>query len=27
MFYAETLADLKADFGKKKLLTPAEIAP
>lgn len=27
MSYADTLADLKADFGKKKLLTPAEIAP
>lgn len=27
MSYADALADLKADFGKKKLLTPAEIAP
>ena len=27
MSYADALADLKADFGKKKLLTPTEIAP
>ena len=27
MSYEDALADLKADFGKKKLLTPAEIAP
>lgn len=27
MSYADALADLKADFGKKKLLTPEEIAP
>lgn len=27
MSYKDALADLKADFGKKKLLTPAEIAP
>ena len=27
MSYADALADLKADFGKKKLLTPGEIAP
>ena len=27
MSYQEALADLKADFGKKKLLTPADIAP
>lgn len=27
MSYEDALADLKADFGKKKLLSPAEIAP
>ena len=27
MSYEDALANLKADFGKKKLLTPAEIAP
>ena len=27
MSYEDALADLKADFGKKKLLTPTEIAP
>lgn len=27
MSYEDALADLKADFGKKKLLTPADIAP
>lgn len=27
MSYADALADLKADFGKKKLLTSADIAP
>ena len=27
MSYEDALADLKTDFGKKKLLTPAEIAP
>ena len=27
MSYEDALAGLKADFGKKKLLTPAEIAP
>ena len=27
MSYADELADLKADFGKKKLLTPSDIAP
>lgn len=27
MSYQEALADLKADFGKKKLLTPADMAP
>lgn len=27
MSYADALADLKADFGKQMLLTPAEIAP
>ena len=27
MSYEDALADLKADFGKKKLLTPSEIAP
>jgi hypothetical protein len=27
MSYADALADLKADFGKKKLLSPADIAP
>ena len=27
MSYEEALADLKADFGKKKLLTPTDIAP
>ena len=27
MSYADALADLKTDFGKKKLLTPTEIAP
>lgn len=27
MSYADALADLKATFGNKKLLTPAEVAP
>lgn len=27
MSYEDALADLKADFGKKKLRTPTEIAP
>lgn len=27
MTYADALADLKADFGKKKVLTPEDIAP
>ncbi|GBU14674.1 hypothetical protein AwPolaro_00520 [Polaromonas sp.] len=27
MSYADALADLKADFGKQKLLTPSDIAP
>lgn len=27
MSYEDALADLKADFGKKKLLTPSDIAP
>ena len=27
MSYEDALADLKADFGKQKMLTPAEIAP
>jgi hypothetical protein len=27
MSYADALADMKADFGKKKLLSPADIAP
>lgn len=27
MSYADALADLKADFGKQKLLTPPDIAP
>jgi hypothetical protein len=27
MSYLDALADLKTDFGKKKLLTPADIAP
>lgn len=27
MSYEDALSDLKADFGKKKLLTPADIAP